>query len=192
MGNMKHQLIEDLFQLCLNSSSSVISPAGTFLHLPKHSRDNIIKEKIVKIINNHTEELYCAHVTDRDLREKLFGVVGPTLSFIQCFMMKHKTVTERERERENISTIASTTVPIPISVELTQVIGSEETVWSPALGIKGQLDVTTMVQVNDNSSPMKLSCKCPIEIKTGEWKPSVAVSHRAQVLSLSLFCVIIF
>lgn len=56
----------------------------------------------------------------------------------------------------------------------------EENVWLPELGIKGKIDATVEVKVNDHRKIM------PLEIKTG--RASFSNEHRGQLI---LYCMML-
>jgi hypothetical protein len=92
-----------------------------------------------------------------------------------------------------------------VQYHITGVDSSEETIWSPLLGMKGKLDLLLQSVCNgrlkhSNESPRENSRKrflltednekdieylLPLEIKTGRWKASMQSSHRAQVSPLT-------
>ena len=73
-------------------------------------------------------------------------------------------------------------------LSLEEVLGTEETVWCPPLGIKGQIDLVVKARILSNSvSPSSninkkynKSVIMPLELKTG--KASMQIAHRAQVM----------
>jgi hypothetical protein len=86
---------------------------------------------------------------------------------------------------------------------LSQVTGQEETIWSAALGMKGQIDMVGRARLFDaaaaaasvyavrgavgaaqgvSSLLQAQELALPIELKTGKWRASTVISHRAQVI----------
>jgi hypothetical protein len=83
---------------------------------------------------------------------------------------------------------------------LSQVTGQEETIWSAALGMKGQIDMVGRARLFDaaasvyavsgavgasqglSSLVQAQELALPIELKTGKWRASTVISHRAQVI----------
>jgi hypothetical protein len=90
----------------------------------------------------------------------------------------------------------------------------EETIWSPAVGIKGQIDLVLRGRVEMRvyaasaaqhipplrEDPLAVHAsvfdaplsretvsrtQLPVELKTGKWKPQSAVGHRAQVCRIA-------
>ena len=61
----------------------------------------------------------------------------------------------------------------------------EENVWSPFLGLKGKIDMIARADCRTfapASSRPGRAVTMPVELKTGRWKSSQALSHRAQVI----------
>jgi hypothetical protein len=84
---------------------------------------------------------------------------------------------------------------------LSQVTGKEETIWSAALGMKGQIDMVGRARLFDASAASVYAASAavgasqglsslvqaqelalPVELKTGKWRASTVISHRAQVI----------
>ena len=58
------------------------------------------------------------------------------------------------------------------------VLGLEENIYCSALGMKGQMDMVLCGKYQGNSES---TCHFPLELKTGKWRPSSSITHRAQV-----------
>ncbi|XP_042552487.1 DNA replication ATP-dependent helicase/nuclease DNA2 [Dipodomys spectabilis] len=68
------------------------------------------------------------------------------------------------------------------SIEVTDSLDIEESIWSPRFGLKGKIDVTVGVKIHRGS---KTHYKImPLELKTG--KESNSVEHRSQVILYTL------
>lgn len=65
---------------------------------------------------------------------------------------------------------------------INKVLDIEERVWSPMYGLKGNIDATVQVTVEDSVSTKTLTV--PFEMKTG--RNSTAVLHRAQTMLYTL------
>lgn len=65
------------------------------------------------------------------------------------------------------------------NIKICKILSDEEVLWSPMVGLKGQIDM--IASVCHNSDELVV----PIEIKTGKKRPSTYVAHRAQVC---LYC----
>ena len=204
LGTMKHEIIEELFKLCMpvhhpskqdaNIGLNSIYDQGviSLLYVKEGEKAKMVEEVVNRVMQDHIEDLYCAHVMDTEIKIKLLAVVNPTLAFIRRYFVD--VPAGRKAGSAVTSGAASDT-------RLVGIADSEEMIWSPILGLKGQLDITAFAQMKipdpdgcDNldssrcvtsSSHSDLVFKCPIEIKTGAWKPASAVSHRAQVRSFS-------
>ena len=83
-------------------------------------------------------------------------------------------------------------------LSLEEVLGTEETVWCPPLGIKGQIDLVVKARILSNSvstssdtnknKKYNNSVIMPLELKTG--KASMQIAHRAQVMLYVLMLVL--
>ena len=87
--------------------------------------------------------------------------------------------------------IKYTTGEYPMHYAVDELTGTEETVWCPMLGIKGQIDMvikTANYSKEDKAthSPRR-SYNLPLEVKTGKYNPNTAITHRAQVCFLEVF-----
>ena len=84
--------------------------------------------------------------------------------------------------------IKYTTGEYPMNYAVDELTGTEETVWCPMLGIKGQIDMVLKTanyskEDKDTHSPRR-SYNLPLEVKTGKYNPNTAITHRAQVCFL--------
>ena len=87
-----------------------------------------------------------------------------------------------------------------------ELTGTEETIWCPMLGIKGQIDMVLKtanysqedkdIDIDKDSHGPRKSYNLPLEVKTGKYNPNTAIIHRAQVFffhkSFILFYFILF
>lgn len=73
---------------------------------------------------------------------------------------------------------------------MTRVVNIEESIWSPAFGLKGKIDATVEVTIHrgrprDPSFPVEEErLIVPLELKSG--RPEVTNAHRAQVVLYAL------
>lgn len=81
-----------------------------------------------------------------------------------------------------------------VNYRMTAVTNAEETVWSAVLGMKGQMDLLAKAKIGLLASfPASLvrelmEYTLPVELKTGKWRPSTVIGHRAQVGVELSFC----
>ena len=69
-----------------------------------------------------------------------------------------------------------------ILMSINKLLDVEEHVWSPMYGLKGNIDATVQVTMQDESGERTLTV--PFEVKTG--KNSTSASHRAQTALYTL------
>lgn len=60
----------------------------------------------------------------------------------------------------------------------------EENIWSPRLGIKGKVDLTVQVKMQNKDRKGRTCKTLPLELKTG--RPSGSAEHRGQVIMYSM------
>jgi len=72
------------------------------------------------------------------------------------------------------------------SLAICGVHDTEEDIWSPSLGLKGKLDASLRVVLEQKKGPIKetKSCSMPFEIKTGMSR--TGIEHRAQTMLYTL------
>jgi len=68
-------------------------------------------------------------------------------------------------------------------VSINKVLDIEEHVWSPAYGLKGNIDATVQVRIEEPDVPTR-TLIVPLEVKTG--KNTSLVNHRAQTMLYTL------
>ena len=69
-----------------------------------------------------------------------------------------------------------------VTMSVTKLLDVEEHVWSPMYGLKGNIDATVQVVMQDDEGERTLTV--PFEVKTG--KNSANASHRAQTALYTL------
>lgn len=123
--------------------------------------DRAIDALIDSLLVEFSESFYSVKISDTFAREELAAVVDSTLRWTLDACQRGFSLSNNK------------------SVKVTSVSSSEELSWSPALGLKGQLDM-----VFDCSKVGDPNCfgSLPLELKTGRWRPSMLLSHRAQVI----------
>ncbi|TPX38233.1 hypothetical protein SmJEL517_g00212 [Synchytrium microbalum] len=67
--------------------------------------------------------------------------------------------------------------PITRSVAVSKILDIEENVWSPKLGLKGKVDATVTVKIQEGTGPISTRL-APLEVKTG--RAFIAPSHLKQ------------
>eukprot|EP01041_Mallomonas_annulata_P003657 gene3657-7285_t len=182
MGNVKHTFIESLIDLVLprirnkmtsssTSTSSLPSSLPLDAFFPSESEFFHLAKFSMK---DHIEELYCLAIKDNDIVNQLKAIVRPLVQWILT----------TAAPRPNITT--TTTITHPPDRHHNESHVAEHTVWSPVLGIKGQLDLIVGVRDLSNDEFTVV----PLEIKTGKRHPTSYTSHRAQVMLYELMLIV--
>jgi len=131
---------------------------------------------IQTLVQRHIEQLYCIDITPADaivdLREKVCLLqawasvfVAPEPS-IFSFMADHCGSTDAKPK-----------------VCINKVLDIEEHVWSPTYGLKGNIDATVQVKIEQPDEPTR-TLIVPLEVKTG--KNTSLMNHRAQTMLYTL------
>ena len=66
-------------------------------------------------------------------------------------------------------------------VAVDQIADIEENVWSPRFGLKGKVDATLRLRLQDHTGAVRAG-RMPFELKTGRVSAAGVVGHRAQVI----------
>lgn len=115
-------------------------------------------------------ELYCLGLTDEIVERELSCVLGSCVAWTD-------DITSRG---------FPTAINSSSNTLLDGVVGLEETIWSPFLGLKGKIDILSRsVSSSLGSSQLSFSVAnriVPVELKTGKWSNNLLPSHRAQVI----------
>jgi DNA replication ATP-dependent helicase Dna2 len=131
---------------------------------------------ILGLVQRYIEQLYSIGITPMnaisDLKEKVwllqawaevFVVPEPT---VYSFMADHCGSNDAKPK-----------------VCINKVLDIEEHVWSPTYGLKGNIDATVQVQIEEPSVPTR-TLIVPLEVKTG--KNTSLMNHRAQTMLYTL------
>jgi hypothetical protein len=136
--------------------------------------------------------LYLTGCTDESIVTDLVAIVEPTVTWVHSMYTKgvqalmaesnYRGAKDRNGRREDVF--------------LAGVESNEESLSSAVLGIKGQIDLIArakLVAVPEGAAHGSSSAamadllrqvaesSLPVEIKTGKWRASTAIGHRAQV-----------
>jgi DNA replication ATP-dependent helicase Dna2 len=156
-GSMIHELFQQAISLMDFSTS----------HL-----ESIIETLVIRYI----EQLYSINITPTeattDLREKIWllqawaEVYVAREPSIYSFMADHCGSSDAKPK-----------------VCINKVLDIEEHVWSPTYGLKGNIDATVQVRIEEPDIPPR-TLVVPLEVKTG--KNTSLVNHRAQTMLYTL------
>ncbi|KAL3693543.1 hypothetical protein R1sor_007194 [Riccia sorocarpa] len=156
MGTMLHQL----FQTALRS---------------KQPRSIDLESEARLIIQRNVEGLYATGVPEREALSKLVAAIPTILTWW------HQHV------RTKVSTVQEVSAPhARQGVTVSQISDIEEMIWSPKYGLKGMIDASVTVKLN-NLTLGGEDRIVPLEFKTGKATSGQAgVEHRAQVILYTL------
>jgi DNA replication ATP-dependent helicase Dna2 len=128
------------------------------------------------LVIQHIEQLYSINITPTnaraDLREKIwllqawadvFVVAQPS---VYSFMADHCGSNDAKPK-----------------VSITKVLDIEEHIWSPTYGLKGNIDATVEIALDEPDTPRR-HLVVPLEVKTG--KNTSLMNHRAQTMLYTL------
>lgn len=166
LGSLKHQFIEQLIKLTLAQKEKApqLSRSISLGRLSSNSTDAVdpygvklasIDQLIKTAVSDQASALYSAGVDDEEAVSSLWAVTGPTSAW--AHQPCHSSDQQKSSER---------------GIVWTGMDSWEEMIWSPALGIKGQVDL--VLKAGDES--------LPVELKTGKWRPNGLIGHRAQAM----------
>jgi DNA replication ATP-dependent helicase Dna2 len=131
---------------------------------------------IDNLVIRHIEQLYSINITPvqatADLREKIYLLQAWAEVFIVAepsvysFMADHCGSSDAKPK-----------------VCINKVLDIEEHVWSPTYGLKGNIDATVQVRIEEPDMPTR-TLIVPLEVKTG--KNTSLMNHRAQTMLYTL------
>jgi DNA replication ATP-dependent helicase Dna2 len=128
------------------------------------------------LVVQHIEQLYCIGITPvdatTDLREKIWLLQAWAEVFVAAqpsvysFMADHCGSNDAKPK-----------------VSISKILDIEEHIWSPTYGLKGNIDATVQVTVQEPDIPSR-TLIVPLEVKTG--KNTSLMNHRAQTMLYTL------
>jgi hypothetical protein len=145
-------------------------------------------------IKENLEDLYSIHVQDHEIKQELMNLLKSSVQWILLAskqgilsLSKHFPV-HQSFNQSSIQTAQLNEQQQKYDSRLEKVVSIEESIQSPMLGIKGQIDLIgkgKLFQLNGLNTDMTNedgNYLLPIEFKTGKWRPGTAIAHRAQVI----------
>jgi hypothetical protein len=172
---------------CLNSAASPLSLSALRAALNLNEIGQLIDRSKVGLL----EDLYLVNITDEAVVAELRAIVEPTLTWVHSMYSKGLQALMQEGNQRGPPKAAASKDDIFLS----SVESSEESIFSAVLGMKGQIDLVAkarVIQLPEGVATAGLSAAqlkevaesaLPVEIKTGKWRASTAIGHRAQVES---------
>jgi DNA replication ATP-dependent helicase Dna2 len=170
LGNVKHTFAEHVIR---SFNESVLR---TLQRRPAAPSQQAINAFVQESRAAHVAELYAVGASDAQIDAELRGMVGPLWHWLTG------TLGQSSGVRRSQTVPARNRPPAPSSsLQLDHVVGTEENIWSPVFGLKGQIDVTAVTNAASLNEPRQ-SGLSPLELKTGKRRDYVLIPHKAQVM----------
>lgn len=132
-----------------------------------------LHDQIDKICQQHVEDLYIIDVHIPQAVEHLRSKMNELKSWANVF------VSAKPKPGAIVKAGNGDTA----NMAITKLLDVEEHVWSPMYGLKGNIDATVQVTMQDIKTKEEVALTVPFEVKTGK---SVNASHRAQTALYNL------
>lgn len=173
---MRRAVLQDRVKATSEASAPLVY--GTLLHetfqealLANNWDQSFLNEVIDRIMKKHVQDLYTTKVSFTDAREhmssKMPEVRGWAERFISSYPRPEAIAQGRNNEKTNLC--------------VSKLLDIEEHVWSPLYGLKGNIDATIQVTVDNAQGTRTLTV--PFEVKTGK---NVSENHQAQTMLYNL------
>lgn len=161
--------------------------------MQKLQENQYIDSLVQLCIQEHLDELFSLTIKDEEIQRDLRSIIPPLIKWVITAVKvgANQLVKQFSIDGEGgggnplLQSLFSTNQ----DCKFQEVIGIEETIHSPMLGIKGQVDMIMggKLLVQQQKTPASSFSALqdlilPIELKTGMWKHSSAIAHRAQVI----------
>ncbi|EEH08040.1 conserved hypothetical protein [Histoplasma capsulatum G186AR] len=133
---------------------------------------NWLREVISSTLEHYVESLYEIQVEFSEATEYLMSKMPALQAWAETFMRSHPTRESIVEDRNGTSSCLS----------INKLLEIEEHIWSPMYGLKGNIDATVQVVVQEGTGRKTLTV--PFELKTGRNHSNEA--HRAQTALYTL------
>ncbi|KLJ08231.1 DNA replication ATP-dependent helicase Dna2 [Blastomyces silverae] len=131
-----------------------------------------LREIISRTLEHYVESLYEIQVEISEATEYLMSKMPALSSWADIFMRSRPTIESITEDRNGSSSCLS----------INKLLEVEEHIWSPMYGLKGNVDATVQVVVQEGTEEKTLTV--PFELKTGRNNSNEA--HRAQTALYTL------
>lgn len=167
-------LIHDLFQIILASDSNTRDYQSPQCISQTGGVDvESFFEAVEEVLYRHYESLYAAKILDQNARQVLHKVIPDIMEWYKVFMGSgNHTSTIGGLLRDGKSSHR---------VVVKEVHDIEELMWSPVLGLKGKIDASVQLRVDEADTGVGV-----FELKTGNSLGYSSVAHNAQTLLYTL------
>lgn len=163
IGTLVHELVQESLKNGLRSKSDLAE------QLEKCLQDN-----------NIVKSLSMLKMTLEEMRKE----VEPFLPHILFFIEKYVVGKINAQVPEPAYQVKPGTKPMIWSGQVETIKDIEENIWSPRLGIKGKVDLTVQVKLQNKDVKGRTCKTMPLELKTG--RPSGSAEHRGQLILYSM------
>ena len=181
LGNIKHEFIEKFVDRAVESIR-VLDTFGSNSIPENIFSTQQIDELIMQIKSRYLESMIIAQLDDEDVCAQLISIIPKVVRWIHemtpdCLrQLGHKKIIG------SVRTVPVTKNDLKTVHTIDELSGIEENVWSPVIGIKGQIDLVVGARNLSIEGSDQVTNYLPVEIKTGKWRPSTVVGHRAQTI----------
>ncbi|KAL2378061.1 hypothetical protein RJZ90_006283 [Blastomyces dermatitidis] len=131
-----------------------------------------LREIISRTLEHYVESLYEIQVEVSEATEYLMSKIPALSSWADIFMRSRPTIESITEDRSGTTSCLS----------INKLLEVEEHIWSPMYGLKGNVDATVQVAVQEGTEKKTLTV--PFELKTGRNNSNEA--HRAQTALYTL------
>lgn len=173
---MRRAVLQDRVKATSEASAPLVY--GTLLHeifqealMANNWKQSFLSEVIDKTMKKHVQDLYTIKVSFTDAREHMSSKMPEVRAWAEKFISSYPRPDALAQGRNNEKT----------NVCVSKLLDIEEHVWSPLYGLKGNIDATIQVTVNDAQGKRTLTV--PFEVKTGK---NVSENHQAQTMLYNL------
>lgn len=134
--------------------------------------DDFLSAMIATIVARHIEDLYELKLTVEHVTEHLSSKMPEVQSWARIFVQESPGSSSLVKDRNDKQ----------VQMSVSKVLDVEEHIWSPMYGLKGNIDATIQIHLEDEDG--KRTLLAPFEVKTG--RNTTSASHRAQTALYTL------
>lgn len=197
MGRMLHEVL----QSCLTgtpvalsrfeqvSSSTKLVSLSTFPPMwtgsaPTRFADSYVREQVFRQVQRSVDDLLLVNMDTEAAHQKLWDAVQPFGHFATSFL--GQDASSQESPTGKAVDVSAQSSPL---VRILKIHDVEEDIWSPMYGLKGFVDVTVEVALEErpgttNGAALGSTLIMPLELKTG--RSFDIAQHRAQTMLYTL------
>ena len=177
LGNIKHEFIEKYSDLAVEFIKLLDSFDSTNIEENILSRIKI-QEIIEEVKSRHLESMLVVNIGDQEIINILNGLVPKVARWIHDFTSDCLKTCGDKKISGMVRQVVYHKANLQTDYDIDELSGIEENLWCPIMGVKGQVDLVVSARSSNDDSTQNM----PIEIKTGKWRPSTSISHRAQTI----------